>query len=106
MHDILIPMRCSGPRPFRGRVIGSPSIKVAASPVRQLPLPRTATSEVLAAAVFTADSGLASFALRVPDRSAWSSTADGGCLIVEIEWPHMIERGVGVVVTEGPRPVA
>jgi hypothetical protein len=50
--------------------------------------------------------GIASFILRVDDRSAWSSLASGGWLAVENEWPHMVERGSVVVITEGPRLVA
>jgi hypothetical protein len=52
------------------------------------------------------ENGLASFILRVDDRTAWSSPASGGWLAVENDRPHMIERGSIVVITEGPSPVA
>jgi len=52
------------------------------------------------------DHGLASFSLRVDDRSAWSSRASGDWLVVPNEWPHMVVRGSIVVITEGPRVVA
>ena len=52
------------------------------------------------------ESGIASFILRVDDRTAWSSQARGGWLAVENEWPHMVERGSVVVITERARLVA
>lgn len=50
--------------------------------------------------------GLASFVLRVDDRSAWRSTATGGWLIVANEPPQQVQIGSVVVITEGPRDVA
>lgn len=52
------------------------------------------------------ESGIASFILRVDNRSAWSSPAIGSWLAVENEWPHVVERGSIVVITEGRRLVA
>lgn len=54
----------------------------------------------------TLEDGLASFVLRVVDRTAWRSEASGGWLIVPNEGSHWIDVGSLVAVTEGPRVVA
>ncbi len=54
----------------------------------------------------TAESGLASFVLRVDDRQAWRSRADASWLVVENIAPYEVKPGAVVVVTEGVRVVA
>jgi SOS-response transcriptional repressor LexA len=54
----------------------------------------------------TIDDGLASFVLRVADRSAWRSEASGAWLAVDNEGVYWVDEGSVVVVTEGSRPVA
>lgn len=54
----------------------------------------------------TADTGLASFILRVEDRAAWTSPATGGWLVVSNEDDQMVTPDTVVIVTEGHRPVA
>jgi hypothetical protein len=54
----------------------------------------------------TAQSGLASFALRVADRRAWRSRAFAGWLIVDDADDQAVAPGVVIVVTEGARQVA
>ena len=54
----------------------------------------------------TVGNGLASFVLRVMDRSAWRSEAAGAWLVIENEGAQWIDEGSVVVITEGVRPVA
>ncbi len=72
--------------------------------------PPTPNDQDYAATAFvppaTVANGLASFVLRVVDRSAWRSEADGDWLIIENEGVYKIGEGSVVVITEGPRPVA
>jgi hypothetical protein len=72
--------------------------------------PQTPPDEDFAATAYvppaSAGDGLASFALRVGDRSSWRSPASGDWLVVPNEGVHWIDQGTIVVVTEGPTPVA
>jgi hypothetical protein len=52
------------------------------------------------------DEGLASFVLRVSDRSAWRSPASADWLVVPNEGQQWIDESSLVVVTEGARVVA
>jgi hypothetical protein len=54
----------------------------------------------------TLDSGLASVALRVSDRTVWRSEADARWLVVDNVPPHRVSEGDVIVVTEGRRVVA
>ncbi len=51
-------------------------------------------------------SGLASFVVRVEDRTAWRSRAFAGWLLVDNSGDQAVTPGTVIVVTEGPRPVA
>jgi hypothetical protein len=72
--------------------------------------PPTARGQDYAATAFvppqTVQSGLASFAVRVEDRTAWRSRAFAGWLVVGNTGDQAVAPGTMVVVTEGPRPVA
>ena len=52
------------------------------------------------------DEGLASFVLRVSDRSAWRSRASADWLLVPNQGQQWIDESSLVVVTEGARVVA
>jgi hypothetical protein len=52
------------------------------------------------------DDGLASFVIRVADRTAWRSAAAADWLAVDNEGDHWVDAGTVLVVTEGPNPVA
>ena len=52
------------------------------------------------------DSGLASVVLRVRDRTAWRSEADGRWLVVDNDPPYRVSEGDVIVITEGRRAVA
>jgi hypothetical protein len=54
----------------------------------------------------TVQSGLASFVVRVEDRTAWRSRAFAGWLLVDNSGDQAVAPGTVIVVTEGPRPVA
>jgi hypothetical protein len=53
----------------------------------------------------TADTGLASFVLRDFDPNVVASEAAGRWLMVPNEWPHFVEVGAVVGITEGLRTV-
>lgn len=53
----------------------------------------------------TIDTGLASFVVRVHDRTAWQSAASGGWLVVPNEGPQTVVVGSLVAVAEGRRVV-
>ena len=99
-------MRLSGQLPFRGEVVWL----TAEQGGRQSGPPPTPEDQDYAATAFvppaTVNDGLASFVLRVADRSAWRSEAEGAWLVVENDGLQRVEPGSVVVVTEGPRPVA
>ena len=50
--------------------------------------------------------GLASFVVRVEDRTAWRSRAFAGWPMVDNAGDQAVDPGTVIVVTEGPRPVA
>jgi hypothetical protein len=54
----------------------------------------------------TADSGLASFVLRVADPGAWLSAAEGAWLVEQHDARFRTQEGSVLVVTEGRRTVA
>jgi len=54
----------------------------------------------------TERSGLASFVVRVEDRTAWRSRGFAGWLVVDDSGDQAVAAGTVIVVTEGPRPVA
>jgi hypothetical protein len=54
----------------------------------------------------TERSGLASFVVRVEDRTAWRSRGFAGWLVVDNSGDQAVAAGTVIVVTEGPRPVA
>jgi hypothetical protein len=51
------------------------------------------------------DTGLASLVVRAAIRGAWRSAADAGWLVGSYRYPHDVERGDVIVVTEGPTVV-
>lgn len=99
-------MRLPGPLPFRGEVIWL----TAEQGGRRSGPPPTPEDQDYAATAFvppaSVQDGLASFVLRVSDRSAWRSAAEGAWLVVENEGRQRVDAGSIVVVTEGARPVA
>jgi hypothetical protein len=54
----------------------------------------------------TVQSGLASFVVRVEDRTAWRSRTFAGWLVADNLGDQAVAPGTVIVVTEGPRPVA
>jgi len=99
-------VRATQPLPFRGRVVWLTSAQGG----RRSGPPDTPADSDYAATAFvppeSVETGLASFILRVDDRTAWQSTARGDWLIVANERPHLAEPGSVIVITEGPQPVA
>ena len=51
------------------------------------------------------ENGLASFVLRVDDRTAWRSPATAGWLVVDNTSVHTVQAGTVVIITEGARRV-
>ena len=99
-------MRFDGSLRFRGEVewlTPENGGRVSGPPLTPLDHDYAATAYVPPAGL---DDGLASFVLRVVDRSAWRSEANGDWLIIENEGLHWIDEGSVVVITEGARPVA
>jgi hypothetical protein len=96
-------MRLGTPFPFRGRVVWLTPEQGG----RRSGPPATPVTDDYAATAFlppgTVETGLHSFVLRVADRAAWVSAADGAWLV---EQGIDVRPGSVVVVTEGPRPVA
>ncbi|GCE77096.1 hypothetical protein CBZ_21520 [Cellulomonas biazotea] len=92
--------------PFHGHVVWLTSEQGG----RQSGPPPTPPDQDYAATAFvppaTVDDGLASFVLRVRDRTAWRSRADGCWLVVENVPPNQVGPGDVIVVTEGARTVA
>lgn len=88
--------------PFRGVVVWLTKDQGgrAAGPPRP---PYATTAYVPPATVQTG--GLASFVLDGFEPAAWRSAAEGRWLAVDNEWPHHVEPGSVVVITEGPKPV-
>jgi hypothetical protein len=72
--------------------------------------PATPATDDYAATAFlppgTADAGLASFILRVSDRGAWTSGAEGAWLVEQDSPRFPVQAGSVLVVTEGREPVA
>jgi len=72
--------------------------------------PPTPAEQDYAATAFvaphTVESGLASFVLRVEDRTAWRSRAFAAWLLVAKSGDQQVGPGTVIVVTEGPRLVA
>jgi len=72
--------------------------------------PATPVTEDYAATAFvppsTARSGLASFVLRVADRIAWASAAEGAWLVQQDDVRFAVQPGSVVVVTEGIKAAA
>ncbi|MFI6996416.1 hypothetical protein [Nocardia sp. NPDC050175] len=101
-QDVL--MRFRGSLPFRGTIVWL----TADQGGRPSGPPPTPTEQDYAATAFVPphglDDGLASFVLRVDDRSAWRSPASAGWLAVANTGAHAVRAG-SVVVTEGPRHV-
>jgi hypothetical protein len=54
---------------------------------------------------WTADSGLASFVLRVANRHGWASAAEAAWLIPQDDERFRVQPGTVVVVTEGAKVV-
>ena len=99
-------MRLDGVLPFRGEVVWL----TAEQGGRSSGPPPTPDHQDYAATAYvppaTLDDGLASFVLRVADRSAWRSEAEAAWLGSENEGVHWVRQGSVAVVTEGSRPVA
>ncbi|BEL05055.1 hypothetical protein Q0Z83_032460 [Actinoplanes sichuanensis] len=53
-----------------------------------------------------AESGLASFVLRITDPGAWISLAEGAWLVPQDDPAFTVAPGAVLVITEGPQPVA
>lgn len=98
-------MRFRGNLPFRGRVVWLTSEQGG----RSSGPPATPSGQDYASTAFVSphaiSEGLASFVLRVDDRTAWSSAASAGWLVVENVGAYKIQVGSVVVVTEGSRAV-
>lgn len=98
-------MRFRGHLPFRGRIVW---LTFEQGGRRSGP-PATPGDQDYASTAFvpphTVQTGLASFVLRVEDRSAWESCADAGWLVVENSGRFRVQVGTVVVVTEGSRVV-
>lgn len=99
-------MRYLGYLPFEGEIIWL----TAAQGGRSSGPPPTPPDQDYAATAFvppqTVGNGLASFVLRVEDRSAWRSRAFAAWLLEENAGNHLVLAGSTVVVTEGSRTVA
>lgn len=102
----LVCMRLGPQLPFHGHVVWL----TAEQGGRDAGPPPTPADQDYAATGFvppaTAESGLASFVLRVENRQAWRSPADARWLMVDNDGPYQVESGAVVVVTEGVRVVA
>jgi hypothetical protein len=97
-------MRLAGSPPFRGYVVWLTPEQGG----RSSGPPPTPIEHDYAATAYVLPRGpesLASFALRVEDRTAWRSPATGGWLIVDNTDPYTIRPGAIVAVTEGPSKV-
>ncbi|MGW4118107.1 hypothetical protein [Nocardia sp. NPDC004711] len=98
-------MHFPGRLPFRGRIIWLTPEQGG----RSSGPPTTPVDQDYASTAFvpprTVSNGLASFVLRVDDRTAWNSPANAGWLIVENTGVYRIQVGSVVVVTEGSRAV-
>jgi hypothetical protein len=92
--------------PFSGRIVWL----TAAQGGRDSGPPPTAPGRDYAATAFvpphSIDQGLASFILRVADRSGWVSAARAGWLVEQDDERFRVRPGTVVVVTEGARIVA
>lgn len=99
-------MRFERAMPFKGEVVWLTPMQGG----RTSGPPPTPADQDYAATAYVQSStladGLASFVLRVTNRTAWRSEALGAWLIVENEGVHRIDEGSIVVITEGSRPVA
>ncbi|SOD72554.1 hypothetical protein SAMN05892883_1940 [Jatrophihabitans sp. GAS493] len=99
-------MRLHRPLRFRGEVVW---LTPEQGGRKSGPPPTPADQDYAATAYVppaTVEEGLASFVLRVVDRSAWRSAAEGDWLVVPSEGEQWVQPGSVVVVTEGARPVA
>ena len=98
---ILATVRTTSPNPFRGVVVWLTQNQGGrvSGPPRP---PYAATAYVPPATVQT---GLASFVLDGFEPAAWRSAAEGRWLAVDNGWPHHVEPGSVVVITEGPKTV-
>jgi hypothetical protein len=99
-------MRLDRVLPFRGEIVWL----TAEQGGRRSGPPATPDDQDYAATAYvppaSVQEGLASFVVRVSDRSAWRSVAEADWLAVENEGVHWIDEGNIVVVTEGLQPVA
>jgi len=92
--------------PFRGHVIwltAHQGGRTSGPPATPADADYAATAFVPPESLAT---GLASFILRVVDRSAWLSEAAGAWLVIPNEPRHQVGVGSIVVITEGSRSVA
>ena len=99
-------MRIDRPLPFHGYVVwltADQGGRSSGPPPTPLDRDFAATGFVPPA---TAQSGLASIVLRVSDRTAWRSAAEGRWLVVDNVAPHTVSVGDLIVITEGERTVA
>jgi hypothetical protein len=90
-----------GPHPFHGRVVWL----TAEQGGRRSGPPNPPYAATAFVPPETAYKGLASFILRDFDPNVVASEAAGRWLEVPNEWPHFVEAGTVVVITEGPRTV-
>ncbi|MFC9997754.1 hypothetical protein [Nocardia sp. NPDC127526] len=96
-----VAMRFPGEYPFRGQMVWL----TADQGGRSSGPPETPAGHDYATTAFVpphSAEGLASWGMRVEDRSAWRSPASAGWLIVENTGAYTVEAGSVVVVTEGP----
>jgi hypothetical protein len=99
-------VRIDGELPFRGEVVWLTPEQGGRSTG---PPPTPSMQDYAATAYVPPASGsgaLASFVLRIADRTAWRSAATAGWLVAENAGQQSVEPGSVVVVTEGLRPVA
>ncbi|WP_433567535.1 hypothetical protein ACQP1O_21455 [Nocardia sp. CA-151230] len=99
-------MSFRGDLPFRGEIIWLTMEQGG----RSSGPPPTPADQDLAATAFVpphpVKDGLASFVLRVDDRTAWRSPASAGWLVVDNSGAYRIQVGSVVVVTGGSRTIA
>jgi hypothetical protein len=102
----MLDVKLRGTPTFHGRVVWL----TAEQGGRKSGPPPTPETDDYAATAFvppcTADTGLASFVLRVADRTSWTSEAAADWLVRQDDPRFDLQPGTVVVVTEGARPVA
>jgi hypothetical protein len=99
-------VRIDGELPFMGEIVwltADQGGRLSGPPCTPEDQDYAATAFVPPASV---DDGLASFVIRVTDRTTWRSAATACWLAVENEGAFWVDQGTVLVVTEGPKPVA